>query len=188
MRAVGHFLADSTRAALDRLLVHDDDSDAAPIERLAAIRSLLHELDTDAATLAAVRASLAVGATWEQIAAAAQLKPAAAKWRWQGADEEIAARLDAGRKRSARPSSVPTDLPGLSVAEAAAQLGVSVQAIYLQVKRGTLDSRTVELPDGRSYKRVFPTRRPDLGVLDPGVAADHNEADDPSIRSGASHD
>ena len=89
------------------------------------------------------------------IADAAGLKAAAAKWRWQGTDAEIAARADAGRKRGARPSSVPTDLPGLSVAEAAARLGVSAQAVYLRVGRGRLGSQTVTLPDGRSYKRVF---------------------------------
>ena len=65
------------------------------------------------------------------------------------------ARQDAGRKRSVRPSSVPTDLPGLSVAEAATQLGVTPQAIYLQVSRGKLASQTIELADGRTYKRVF---------------------------------
>ena len=43
----------------------------------------------------------------------------------------------------------------MSVAQAAATLGVTVQAVYLQVSRGKLASRTVELPDGRSYKRVF---------------------------------
>ena len=38
---------------------------------------------------------------------------------------------------------------------------MSAQAIYLQVRRGTLVSRTVTLPDGRSYKRVFPAGTPD---------------------------
>jgi hypothetical protein len=50
---------------------------------------------------------------------------------------------------------VPTDLPGLSVAEAAARLGVTPQAIYQRVTRGLLEAQTVQLPDGRSYKRVF---------------------------------
>ncbi len=153
--AMGFFLAPSTSASLARLSEHDDDTGSAPIERLRAIRRLLIELETDAATLNSVRGALADGATWVQIADAARLKPAAAKWRWNGTDEEIAARQDAGRKRSARPSSVPTDLPGLSVSEAAKHLGVTPQAIYLQVSRGKLASQTIELPDGRSYKRVF---------------------------------
>ncbi|MEB0307344.1 hypothetical protein QN345_18800, partial [Cryobacterium sp. 10I1] len=119
------------------------------------IRRLLLALDADPATLAAVRDALAAGTGWEAIAAAAGLKPPAARWRWSGSDSEIAARLEAGRKRSARPSSVPTELPGYSVAEAATRLGITVQAVYLRVSRGKLASQTIELPDGRSYKRVF---------------------------------
>ena len=60
------------------------------------------------------------------------------------------------RRKRERPSSAPTDLPGLSVAEAAAKFGVTAQAIYQRVNRGLLEARTVELPDGRKYKRVFP--------------------------------
>ncbi|TFB50335.1 hypothetical protein [Cryobacterium tagatosivorans] len=171
---MGTFLSPTTSAALARLvqldvqldaqvdaqLDADADTGSAPLERLRAIRTLLDALETDPATLAGVRAALEGGSTWEEVANAAGLKPAAAKWRWQGTDEEIAARQEAGRKRSARPSSVPTDLPGLSVAEAAAQLGITPQAVYLQVSRGKLASRTVELPDGRSYKRVFPGEQP----------------------------
>jgi hypothetical protein len=152
---MGNFLSPTTAAALARLAGLDADGEASPIERLRGIRRLAAALETDAATLAGVRAALADGASWEEIADAAGLKPAAAKWRWQGTDEEIAARQQAGRKRAARPSSVPTGLPGLSVAEAAAKLGVTAQAVYLQVSRGKLPSRTVELDDGRSYKRVF---------------------------------
>ena len=152
---MGFFLAPTTSAALTRLAEHDADNESAPIERLRAIRQLLAELETDAAILTSVREALAKGATWEDLADAAGLKPAAAKWRWNGTDEEITARQDAGRKRSVRPSSVPTDLLGLSVAEAATQLGVTPQAIYLQVSRGKLASQTIELADGRTYKRVF---------------------------------
>lgn len=159
------FLGESTRAALARLAEVDadavpevDDAPAAPgvaLDRLRAIRSLIAELEADPATLNSVRAALAAGAEWPQIAEASGLKPAAAKWRWQGDDSEIAARLEAGRKRSARPSSVPTELPGYSVADAAQKLGVTAQAIYLQVSRGKLRAETVELADGRKYKRVF---------------------------------
>lgn len=152
---MGHFLAPTTAAALARLAELDADAAAAPLDRLRAIRAVLLHLDADPAALASVRDALGDGAGWPEIADAAGLKPTAAKWRWQGTDAEIAARLDAGRKRSIRPSSVPTDLPGRSVAEAAAHLGVTAQAVYLQVSRGRLASRTVELPDGRSYKRVF---------------------------------
>ena len=174
---MGAFLSPATSAALARLAQLDADTESAPIERLRGIRRLHEALDTDPATMASVRAALGQGASWEQVADAAGLKPAAAKWRWQGTDAEIAARQDAGRKRSARPSSVPTDLPGLSVAEAAAKLGITPQAVYLQVSRGRLSSRTVELPDGRSYKRVFP----DGDVppeLDRDRAAEHNGASD----------
>jgi len=154
------FLAPGTRAALDAVseltaVNGADGAETAPLARLQAVRTLLHELEADPVMLTAVRAALDDGATWEQIAEAAGLKPAAARWRWSGTDAEIAARALAGRKRSVRPSSVPTDLPGLSVAEAAAQLGVSAQAVYLQVSRGKLTSETVQLDDGRSYKRVF---------------------------------
>ncbi|MBG6057532.1 hypothetical protein IWX89_000964 [Cryobacterium sp. MP_M3] len=148
------FLAPSTRAALVRLAELAEDQ-AAPLERVRGIRRLVHELEADPATLAGVRDALDAGTGWDEIADAAGLKPAAARWRWSGTDEDIAARLAAGRKRGARPSSVPTELPGLSVAQAATTLGVTVQAVYLQVSRGKLASRTVELPDGRSYKRVF---------------------------------
>ncbi|WP_411721497.1 hypothetical protein [Mycetocola sp.] len=150
------YLSASSRAALERVLAGDLDDGTDALQRLRDIRALLVALDQDPATLQAVREALGGGTGWDEIAAAAGLKPAAAKWRWQGTDAEIAERHEAGRKRSARPSSVPTDLPGLSVAEAAAQLGVSAQAIYLRVTRGTLRAETIELPDGRSYKRVFP--------------------------------
>jgi len=143
-----------TRAALDRIA--GMDAATPPLERVAAIRALQSALDADPAALDAVRAALDAGASWSDVAQAAQLSPAASRWRWQGDDAEIAARHEAGRKRSERPSSKPTDLPGLSVAEAAKQLGVTAQAIYLRVSRGQLRAETVTLPDGRSYKRVFP--------------------------------
>lgn len=147
----------ATTAALQRLAALNADGGADPLEVLRGIRALQNALETDPATLASVRAAVTAGAGWANVADAAGLKAAAARWRWLGTDAEIAARLAAGRKRSARPSSVPTDLPGLSVAEAASRLGVTASAIYLQVSRGTLESREVTLPDGRTYKRVFPS-------------------------------
>lgn len=151
------FLAEPARAALARLANLDAGPAADPLERVRGIRSLIAALEADPATLQAVRDALADGATWDAIADAAGIKAAAAKWRWQGTDAEIASRQEAGRKRSKRPSSRPTDLPGLSVAEAAEKLGVSAQAVYLRVGRGTLRAETVQLPDGRTYKRVFLT-------------------------------
>jgi hypothetical protein len=151
---VTRFLSRESREALERLLA-DDDASVPPLTRVSGIRSLLALIEAEPAVLRGVREALSAGATWDEIAAAARLKPAAAKWRWQGTDEEIAARLEAGRKRSVRPSSVPTDLPGYSVAEAARKLGVTAQAVYLQISRGKLEAQTVTLPDGRSYKRVM---------------------------------
>jgi hypothetical protein len=150
------YLSASSRAALARVIAGDHADATDALQRLSDLRALLLALEQDPAVLQAVREALDAGTGWEEIAAAAGLKPAAAKWRWQGTDAEIAGRHAAGRKRSARPSSVPTDLPGLSVSEAAAQLGVSAQAIYLRVTRGSLRAETIQLPDGRSYKRVFP--------------------------------
>ncbi len=150
------FLAPASRAALERLLALDADAAAAPLDRVQALRTASAALEADPAALAGVRAALEAGASWSDVAQAAQLSPAASRWRWQGDDAEIAARHEAGRKRSERPSSKPVDLPGLSVAEAATQLGVTAQAIYLRVSRGQLRVETVTLPDGRSYKRVFP--------------------------------
>ena len=128
---------------------------AEPLERLHALRLLAVAIDRDPAVLQNVRAALDAGVGWEQIADAAGLGLAAAKWRWQGTDEQIAARLVAGRKRSARPSSIPSGLPGQSVADAARTLGVTAQAVYLRISRGTLEATTVTLDDGRSYKRVL---------------------------------
>ncbi len=158
---MGYFLSPSTAGALAELAMLDADPESAPLARLRALRRLQAALEGDPAALASARAAETAGAGWSEIADAAGLGAAAAKWRWRGTDEEIAARHDAGRKRAVRPSSVPTDLPGLSVAEAAARQGVTAQAIYLKVSRGTLASRTVELPDGRTYKRVFPNGDPD---------------------------
>jgi hypothetical protein len=149
------FLSPQSREALEKLIRLDAVTPSQPLDRLRAIRATLAALEADPATVASVREALQHSASWDTIAAAAGLKPAAAKWRWQGTDEEIDARHDAGRKRAVRPSSVPTDLPGYSVADAARKLGVTPQAIYLQITRGKLASRTVELDDGRSYKRVF---------------------------------
>ena len=128
---------------------------AEPLERLRALRLLAVAIDRDPAILRNVRAALYAGVGWERIADAAGLGLAAAKWRWQGTDEQIAARLVAGRKRSARPSSIPTGLPGQSVADAARTLGVTAQAVYLRISRGTLEVTTVTLDDGRIYKRVL---------------------------------
>ena len=134
-----------------------DETDASPLERLRGIRSLVAALEADPASLVAVREALGAGRTWDEIADAAGLSPSAAKYRWAGDDDEIAARHEASRKRKReRPSTVPTELPGLSVAEAAAKLGVTPQAIYQRVTRGLLRAETVELADGRKYKRVFP--------------------------------
>jgi hypothetical protein len=148
---VREHLSAASRDALQAL-----DDAIEPLDRLAGIRGVIAALDSDPATLAAVRAARDAGASWDDIARSAGLGVAAAKWRWQGTDAEIAQRHDAGRQRAKRPSSRPTDLPGLSVAEAADRLGISVQGIYQRVARGQLESRTVVLDDGRSYKRVFP--------------------------------
>jgi hypothetical protein len=159
------FLSAETARALAELVgldalhsdASDDETDASPLERLRGIRSLVAALEADPASLDAVRDALAAGRTWEEIAQAAGLSPSAAKYRWAGDDDEIEARHEASRKRKReRPSSVPTELPGLSVSEAAAKLGVTPQAIYQRVTRGLLRAETVELPDGRKYKRVFP--------------------------------
>jgi hypothetical protein len=152
-RATRQAVSADTAAALQALVVLE--ANAPPLQRLAALRALSLALDAEPAVLQAVRDAQAGGASWHDIAAAAQLKPPAAKWRWQGSDSEIEARHAAGRKRSERPSSRPPDLPGLSVADAAKQLGVTAQAIYLRISRGQLRSETVVLDDGRSYKRVF---------------------------------
>jgi len=148
--AVEEFLSQETVDAYAELA-----SATQPLDRLRGIRSLVTALEADAASLTAVRAAIDAGATWNEVAAAAGLGAAAAKWRWQGTDDDIETRLEAGRKRSARPSSKPTDLPGVSVAEAAKRLGVSVQAVYLRITRGTLIAETVTLDDGRSYRRVM---------------------------------
>lgn len=126
-----------------------------PLDRLAAVQNLIRALEADPASLTAVRDALDAGAGWDDIARSAGLGIAAAKWRWQGTDAEIAARHEAGRRRSARPSSKPSDLPGCSVAEAAARLGISVQGVYQRITRGQLRAETVTIADGRSYKRVF---------------------------------
>lgn len=144
------FLSGESRRALEAL-AHATD----PLDRLSAVRQASAALDQEPALLQGVRESLDAGASWERIADAAGLGVSAAKWRWQGTDDQIAARLAAGRKRSARPSSVPTELPGQSVADAARTLGVTVQAVYLRISRGTLQATTVTLDDGRSYKRVL---------------------------------
>jgi hypothetical protein len=145
------FLDPSTRDAIRTL-----EGATRPLDRLAGIRGLITALENDAATLTAVRAALDAGAGWDEIAASAGLGTAAAKWRWQGSDAEIAARHEAGRKRSARPRSKPADLHGMSVADAAQLGGISVQGVYQRVTRGLLKAETVTLDDGRSYKRVFP--------------------------------
>ncbi len=150
------FLSPDSRAAVDRLLSLDGQATPAPLQRLSSVRSAVVTLDADPAALRAVRDALEAGIGWSEIAKAAGLAPSAARWRWSGTDAEIAARHAAGRKRSERPSSKPADLPGLSVSEAAKQLGVTAQAIYLRVSRGQLRAETVTLPDGRSYQRVFP--------------------------------
>jgi hypothetical protein len=144
------FLDPSTQDAMRAV---QDATD--PLDRLAGIRGLIAALEADPAMLAAVREAQDAGASWDAIARAANLTTAAAKWRWQGSDDEIRARHEAGRKRAARPSSKPTDLPGMSVADAAKHFGISVQGVYQRIARGQLRSETVTLEDGRTYKRVF---------------------------------
>lgn len=156
------FLGPDAASALAALAaLESGPADAAPLERLRGIRSLATALEADPASLRAVREALDAGATWDEVADAAGLSPSAAKYRWAGDDDAIATRQEASRKRKRdRPSSVPTDLPGLSVAEAARRLGVTPQAIYQRVSRGLLRAETLELPDGRTYKRVFPDEGP----------------------------
>jgi hypothetical protein len=151
------FLSSATRAALDALSTADrTEQPPEPLERLRGMRRLLAALDGEAAQLRSVREAVDAGHSWDEVGEAAGLGSAAAKFRWHGTDADIEHRRLAGRKRGARPSSVPTELPGLSVSEEAARQGVTAQAIYQQVARGVLSSETVELPDGRRYKRVFP--------------------------------
>jgi hypothetical protein len=153
---VGFLSGDSVRGLARLVALEEGQADAAPLERLRGIRSLITALEAEPAALAAVREALDAGATWDEIADAASLSPSAVKYRWAGDDEAIAARQEASRRRKReRPSSVPTDLPGESVSDAAKRLGVTPQAIYQRVNRGQLEARTVELPDGRRYKRVF---------------------------------
>jgi transposase-like protein len=151
------FLSPESAAALARLAALDGEADASALDRLGAIRALVAALEADPASLTAVRDAVDGGASWESVAEASGLSPSAAKYRWAGDDAAIAERQEASKRRKReRPSSRPTDLPGMSVAEAAAKLGVTAQAIYQRVARGQLEAQTVELPDGRTYKRVFP--------------------------------
>lgn len=151
------FLSSESAAALARLAALDGEADASALDRLSAIRALVAALEADPAALAAVRDAVDGGAGWDAIAEASGLSASAAKYRWAGDDAAIAERQEASKRRKReRPSSRPTDLPGMSVAEAAAKLGVTAQAIYQRVARGQLEAQTVELPDGRTYKRVFP--------------------------------
>lgn len=161
------FLSDESARALAELVALEalasgagdagDDTDASPLERLRGIRALVAALEADPAVLAAARDALAGGASWDEIGEAAGLSPSAAKYRWAGDDSAIVERQEASRRRKReRPSSAPTDLPGLSVAEAAARFGVTANAVYQRVNRGLLRAETVELADGRKYKRVFP--------------------------------
>jgi len=154
------FLSGESAGALARLAELESaasgDADATPLERLRGIRALAAALEADPAALVAVREALDGGATWDDVAEAAGLSTSAAKYRWAGDDDTIAQRQEASRRRKRdRPSSAPTDLPGLSVSDAAKRLGVTPQAIYQRVNRGLLEATTVELPDGRTYKRVF---------------------------------
>ncbi|GAA1503483.1 hypothetical protein BJ978_003176 [Agromyces terreus] len=177
------FLSGDSAAALAALAALETGDGVPPLDRLRGIRSLLTALETDPAMLAAARDALEAGSSWEQIADAAGLSPSAAKYRWAGADDEIAERQEASRRRKReRPSSVPTDLPGESVAEAAKRLGVTPQAIYQRVTRGLVEARTVTLADGRSYKRVFiadgaPDAAPAGGPAAGGAAHDDDRAD-----------
>ena len=150
------FLSPDAADALAALAALESAGEVPPLERLRGIRSLLTALETEPATLAAARDAVASGASWDEIADAAGLSPSAAKYRWAGEDAEIAERQEASRRRKReRPSSVPNDLPGESVSEAARRLGVTPQAIYQRVTRGLVEARTITLPDGRAYKRVF---------------------------------
>jgi transposase-like protein len=154
------FLSGESAGALARLAELESaasgDADATPLERLRGIRALAAALEADPAALVAVREALDGGATWDDVAEAAGLSTSAAKYRWAGDDDTIAQRQEASRRRKRdRPSTAPTDLPGLSVSDAAKRLGVTPQAIYQRVNRGLLEATTVELPDGRTYKRVF---------------------------------
>ena len=154
------FLSGESAGALARLVALESgapgEAGAAPLERLRGIRALAAALEADPAALATVREALDGGATWDEVADAAGLSASAAKYRWSGGDRAIAERQEASRRRKReRPSSVPTDLPGLSVSDAAKRLGVTPQAIYQRVNRGLLEATTVELPDGRKYRRVF---------------------------------
>ncbi len=155
------FLSSATLGALSDLIALNATAEdpaavgEAHLLRLRLIRQAQSLLKSEPAVLESVRLASESGSDWDQIAEASGLQPAAAKWRWLGTDNDIAARHAAGRKRSERPSSVPADLPGQSVADAARTLGVTAQAIYLRISRGTLTAETVTLENGRKYKRVL---------------------------------
>ncbi|GAA1947548.1 hypothetical protein [Agromyces allii] len=180
------FLSPDAAAALAALAAldggHGSTGRVPPLDRLRGIRSLVAALEADPAALEAAREAVDTGASWDDIADAAGLSASAAKYRWAGDDDTIADRQEASRRRKReRPSSVPTDLPGESVSEAAKRLGVTPNAIYQRVNRGLVEARTVTLPDGRSYKRVFFEAEPEV-EHEPetevaGAEAPHRDAD-----------
>ena len=106
--AAEHELSEGTRRLLAEVAAADGAT--SPLDIVRGIRSLVVALESDDATLAAVRAAVSGGATWDEVARAAGLGLAAAKWRWQGTDNEIAERHEAGRK-AFRPAEQRADRP-----------------------------------------------------------------------------
>ncbi|MCU1585479.1 MAG: hypothetical protein JWM49_2035 [Microbacteriaceae bacterium] len=157
-------LTPETRAALERLLEADTSSAADPAALVRMLGQATARLDADDEMLRAVMAAQAAGVSWKQIGASLGINESACRSRYYGraADlagrkAEIAKRKEATAKRARvrATSIVPTDLPGMSVAEYAAAAGLTPTVVYRMLDSGKLAGKNVELDDGRRYRRVL---------------------------------
>ena len=131
------------------------DAEADALTTLALRTEARAAFSVTAETHRLVTAARDAGRTWAEIGKALATTADAARWSWEGSWEDRGQRLAAARTRaSARPSTRPADLPGVSVQEFAVDARVTVGAIYARIQRGTLDSVTVE-DSGRKYVRVL---------------------------------
>ena len=114
------------------------------LEALHQIAVIEAQLNTEKASL--VEQLRARGLPWDAIAGAANLPSARiARSRWDTSEtERDALRRDATARARFRPRLKPSDLPGISVPDAALALDISTSTVYARSKRGEL--ATVRIP------------------------------------------
>lgn len=139
---------------------HDRQSAVRQVEERLAIAAVkeraaqvaLHEAEAEVSD--ALEAAREFEVPWTRLSDLTGLTMGQLQWRWHRddpahADTKEARREERAKNPRARAATRPGRGPGLSVSDAARQLGVTRRTIYLRIERGELEATKNELGQTR---------------------------------------